>query len=224
MRRFLSIVALLVTPAFASHRHHIKKPKVTHVKRQKAPKIFPAIPSVSVLLENQAGDAMGAWRYDNERDMEDAISRGELVPLDNLNVSRKLPANRRYARPATVAFARQLSAEFEEEFGDTSLMVDSAVRPITVQRKLLRWNRNAAPATGNRASSHERGTTIDISRKMSNAEYRWLVTRLLYYRAIGKVLVIEEKACFHIFVRDYGTVETTPVEGDPGELKALEPR
>jgi hypothetical protein len=85
--------------------------------------------------------------------------------------------------------------------------VDSAVRPATVQKKLRRWNRNAAPWDGERASSHERGTTIDISRNLTKTEYRWLVFQLLYYRAVGVVMVIEEKACFHIFVRGYGIVE-----------------
>ena len=207
MRRPLSIIALLVfffSPAFALRVHHAPKThKVKTKKAKKSDKMFPAIRLVSVLLENQAGDEMGAYRYDNERDMEDAIERGELVPIDVspwLAVSKKLPPNRRYARPETVSFISDLSIEFDRNFGHP-LVVDSAVRPVTVQKKLLRWNRCAAPATGERASSHERGTTVDISRKMTKAEYRWLVTRLFYYRAIGKIYVIEERACFHIFVR-----------------------
>jgi hypothetical protein len=38
---------------------------------------------------------------------------------------------------------------------------------------------------------------------LSRAEYQWLVMRLLYYRALHRVLVIEERACFHIFVGGY---------------------
>jgi len=209
MRRSLSIATLLLllmTPAFAAKRHHRPRhgPKMS--------KAFPAIPLVSVLLENQVGDEMRAWRYDDERDMEDAIANGELIPIVPspwLNVCKKLPVERRYARPVTVAFITDLSNEFDLQFGHP-LVVDSAVRPATVQKKLIRHNRNAAPWNGERASSHERGTTIDISRNLTKAEYRWLVYRLLYYRAVGVVLVIEEKACFHIFVRGYGTVETSP--------------
>jgi len=198
------MLTLLLSPAFALRAHHA--PKVHRVKVRKikkSNKVFPAIRLVSVLLENQAGDEMGAYRYDNEQDMEFAIERGELVSIETspcLAVSKKLPPNRRYARPETVSFISDLSNEFDRYFGHP-LVVDSAVRPVTVQKKLLRWNRCAAPATGDRASSHERGTTVDISRKMTKAEYRWLVTRLFYYRAIGKIYVIEERACFHIFVR-----------------------
>jgi hypothetical protein len=206
MHRSFSIVALvlllLLTPAFAAKRHH--RPK----HRPQVSKFFPAIPKVSVLLENQTADEMGAERFDNERDMQDAIVRGDLVaivPNQYLAVSKKLPVNRWFARPVAVSFIQNLSLDFTVEFG-VPLVVDSAVRPATVQKKLIRHNRCAAPWTGDRASTHERGTTIDISRNLTKAEYRWLVYQLLYYRAIGVVLVIEEKACFHIFVRGYGTV------------------
>lgn len=158
----------------------------------------------SVLLENVAADAMGARRYYTEREVTEAVWDGELVPLTGLWVAKQLPPDRRYALPATVEFAQELSYAFEDEFGQ-HLILDSAVRPATVQQKLGRRNRCAAPAYGERASSHERGTTIDISRHMTKPEYRWLVVKLLYYRAIGRILVIEERACFHIFVKgNYG--------------------
>ena len=41
--------------------------------------------------------------------------------------------------------------------------------------------------------------------KQMDAQHAWMIDRLLYYRALGQVLVIEERGCFHIFVRgDYG--------------------
>ena len=153
----------------------------------------------SVRLENERADSMGVPRYLTRADMLAAEADGRLVSVDNLTVSPKLPNERRYALPATAAFITQLSAEFQMATGDL-LTVDSAIRPADVQKKLRRTNRNAAPADGLRASSHERGTTVDVSRKMSSRDQQWLVIRLLYYRAIGKILVIQEHQCFHIFV------------------------
>ena len=219
MRRSLSLALLVLlvaaAPAFAvRHTSAPKHHKVKKIKRSK--KVFPA-GLESVLQENIEADKMLAWRYLDVDELDEAIERGELVPLDHLSVSPKLPQNRRYARPATVAFIQQLSVEFTDQFGDTKhfapLMVDSAVRPMDVQKRL--WRRLgcrrhscvAAPPDGERASSHERGTTVDISRKLTKDQYRWLVLRLLYYRATHKILVIEERACFHIFVYNGDAVD-----------------
>jgi Family of unknown function (DUF5715) len=162
-------------------------------------KIFAAKPN-SVALENQAADAMGIPRYLTQEAVDAAVQRGELVPLDELWISKNLPSNRRYARPETVRFMQHLSDEFWYEFG-VPLIIDSAVRPATVQRKLTRWNRSAAPAYGPKASSHERGCTVDISKHLTKAQQQWLVTRLLYYYALDRVFVIQERVCFHIFVQ-----------------------
>lgn len=224
MRRFWTIALLvfLVTPAFAvRHVSAPKHPKHKKVRKLKFKKVFPAGLD-SVLLENIAADKMRAWRYTDQDEMQAAIDRGELVPLDGLNVSGKLPENRRYARPATVEFARLLSREFHDAMGDSKhyapLMINSAVRPMDVQIKLrkklgCRWRACvAAPADGERASSHERGTTIDISRKLTKDQLRWLVMRLWFYKLSNRILVIEERACFHIFVIDgLDSVETIPV-------------
>jgi hypothetical protein len=157
----------------------------------------------SVRLENERGDAMGARRYLTMAEVDSAAGDGTLAPIQSYyttyTVSPKLPVNRRYARPETIVFVETLSTEFYLAFR-TPLVVDSAVRPADCQRRLRRVNRNAAPYMGDRASSHERGTTIDLSKRLAREQYRWLVTRLLYERALGRVLVIEERSCFHIFV------------------------
>ena len=189
MKYFLQFVLLLtlVIPAFA--------------RRHSTLKFFPATPE-SVLRENEIANKMGAERYMDEWELNLAITLGNLVRINeypSLRVQPSLPENRRYARPATVEFIQLLSSEFFQQFGHP-LMVDSATRPASVQFTLRRHNKSAAPAFGDAASSHERGTTLDISRKMCNTEYRWLVYRLLYYRGLGKILVIEERHCLHIFV------------------------
>lgn len=186
----LCIAALLVTQASA---------KVPRGRAHKV-KIF-AADHDSVLRENEAADAMGALRYFTQAQVDAAVQDGTLVPLYNHTqyvVSRKLPINRRYALPATVSFVEAFSMEFYRQFHQP-LMVDSAVRAATTQHWLHLGN--AAPAYGPRASSHERATTVDISKHLTKAQQRWLMTRLLYYRALGRVLVIQERGCFHIFVK-----------------------
>lgn len=110
-----------------------------------------------------------------------------------------MPYNRRYVLPQTEAFLETLNTEFKAATG-TSLLVDSAIRPASVQADLSRWNRNAAAASGVAASTHERGTTVDLSRRMRQADYEWLRLRLFWYQARGKILVIEEFQCLHVFV------------------------
>lgn len=165
-------------------------------------KTFPATRE-SVAEENRRADSLGYQRYENLTEMERAVERRDLVYLTGLSVDKHLPANRRYCRPETFTFLQTLDDEFYQNTRK-HLTIDSAVRPMEVQRHLLRINRNAAPATGERASSHERGTTIDLSRHISKRDYRFLMLRLLYYRGIGRILVIEERHCIHIFVGNVG--------------------
>lgn len=174
-------------------------------------KIFPALPQ-SVLLENLDADASGIPRYDNQEEVDEAIMGGELVPFTGVAISGSLPKNRRYARPATVRFAQELSGEFYERFGKR-LQIDSAVRPADCQRKLARHNHSAANWFGPAASTHERGTTFDLSRRLSKSEWHWLACRLMYYRGRGIILVIEERKCIHVYVKNVRS-EILPENGE----------
>ena len=172
-----------------THRRH----------RPREIKIFAAKPD-SILLENEIAEGMGAYRYFTQAQVDAAVQDGTLVRLYTsyvLIVSPKLPMERRYALPATVAFINTLATEFFLQFHQT-LMVDSAIRPATVQRGL--HMRNAAPPYGPRASTHERGTSIDFAKHFTKAQYHWIILRLLYYKELGRILVIEERSCLHIFV------------------------
>ena len=187
---------LSCTQADAARVHRRHRPRET--------KIFAAKPW-SVSLENEVANEMGAYRYFTQSQVNVAVLRGELVSFNSnsaYSVSPKLPENRRYALPNTVSFIESLALDFYGTFHQP-LMVDSAIRAATTQRGL--HLRSAAPAYGSRASSHERGTTADVSKHLTKAQHAWMIDRLLYYRALGQVLVIEERGCFHIFVRgDYG--------------------
>ena len=153
----LCLTALLLSSA-ASAKVHRGRPR--------KPKNF-AAKTTSVAFENEIADKMGTFRYATQAEVDADVQAGRLVRIRTWT-SPKLPDNRSYALPATVNFIYDLNLLFFRQFGH-SIMVDSAVRPATVQKRLTRWNRSAAPAYGERASTHERGTTVDISKRLTQA-------------------------------------------------------
>jgi hypothetical protein len=154
----------------------------------------------SVLVENAYADDAGLKRYSNMAEVQQDESIGVLMPID-VAVSPKLPANRRLLRKSSLVFLNELDARFRAETGH-GVTVDSAVRPADVQKRLTHRCRAAAPANGARASTHERGTTFDLSRRMKRGEYRLLLVWLAYYQAAGRIHVIEERSCVHVMVRE----------------------
>ena len=162
----------------------------------------------SVPQENRVADSFHLKRYSDEREIKLDASNGLLKPIPGDICAKALPPVRRYALPSTVAFITGLGQEFLANAPNPggSLVVDSAIRSRRDQTWLRRHNGNATSVDGPRASSHERGTTVDISRKMDSQDYDWLVHRLRYYRALGLILVIEERYCVHIFVIPEGRI------------------
>ena len=129
---------------------------------------FPALkPShESLLQQNYVIDQQHWVRIRDERELSRAIDAGRLVNIpasETLTIATSLPANRRYVLPHVSGFLGQLSGDYYAVFGKP-LQIDSAVRPVSVQTKLRRYNRNAAPAEGETASSHESGATVDFAK------------------------------------------------------------
>jgi hypothetical protein len=157
----------------------------------------------SLLLQNQTINMMGLERIEDERRLSYLVETEVLVALpinDAVKTAPSLPSSRRYVLPMVNTFLSKLASDFYAEF-DQPIVVDSAVRPETIQKRLRRFNASAAPAHGEMASSHEAGCTIDLSRRMTKAQTRWLEIRLAYYMlARQAVLVEEERRCFHIMV------------------------
>jgi hypothetical protein len=156
----------------------------------------------SLLRQNWAIDQMGLVRIQNEDELTRLVEQGVLVALpsnNSLAIARGLPANRRYALPLTISFLLSLSGAYRAEFGKP-LMVDSAVRPRSVQERLRRTNYAAAPADGETASSHMAGTTFDISKNMTPTQRHWLEAMLSYEVAENHAIVENERACYHIQV------------------------
>ena len=167
----------------------------------------------SLKRQNERLEAEGLQRIEDNSDLENRIAHGLLIPLpvsDGLNVNPSLPDLRRYCRPWTAEFLSDLATMHDAVF-HRPLRVDSAVRTVDYQERLRRINANAAPATGNIASPHETGATIDIGKRgMAWREIGWMRHYLLTLQNEGLIDVEEEfrQACFHITVYDtYGRLQ-----------------
>jgi hypothetical protein len=193
MRILLISLVMIYCTTFAQAKSH------KHSKTVDSPLLSPT--HQCLVLQNLAIDQQHLERIQDEKELRSLVEAGRLEALpitDAMKIAPSLPANRRYVLPQVNVFLGQLSGEFFAQFS-VPLVIDSAVRPVTTQKKLRRINRSAAPAEGETASSHEAGTTVDIARRgLTKAQTRWLEMRLVYYYAIGRVLVEEERSCFHI--------------------------
>lgn len=183
----------------------------------------------SLERQNATLEAEGLERILDERDLASRITHGLLVPLPasaELTVNPSLTPNHRYCRPWTAHFlsdlARAHGAQFHRPFE-----INSAVRTVEYQKRLMRTNGNAAAAEGDVVSPHLTGATIDIGKQgMSRAELDWMRSHLLAIQQTGKIDVEEEfeQACFHITVYNtYGSsMPHRPVQ--PAMREAAAPR
>ena len=188
----MAVLLLLaaVSPAFA--RRHRPAPN---------PPLFPT--AGSLLAQNREADQLGLLRIPNDRCLAELAGDGTLVPLPT-SIALKSSVARHYAllRPAASAALAEL-AQDEYTVFHRSLTVSSATRPVTLQRRIRRWNRAAAPISGPTASVHSTGIAFDITRRgLTRQQQRWLEWRLWYWQQIGRALVEEERACFHVVATD----------------------
>ncbi|WP_263358695.1 DUF5715 family protein [Acidicapsa ligni] len=160
----------------------------------------------SLVHQNAMAEADGLERILDDADLNDRILHGSLVPVPTssmLRVNTDLPENRRYCRPWTAKFLRDLSQAHAAHFVGGSLEVTSAVRTVEYQRRLRMINGNAAAADGDIASPHLTGGTIDIAKQgMTAREIGWFRAWLIPLEQAGKIDVEEEfrQSCFHISV------------------------
>jgi len=155
--------------------------------------------------QNEMADHDGLDRIKDDDELDNMRERKLLVPVPlnaGLQLNEGLPANRRYCRPWTAQFLVALARAHYARF-HTALQVNSAVRTVEVQERLLLTNGNAAPAEGATASPHLTGQAIDLAKRgLSLTEIAWLRGYLLPLVQAGKVDVEEEfqQACFHVSV------------------------
>ena len=158
-----------------------------------------------LVRQNQMADLDGLTRVSDDDDLAKMRETKVLVPLPvngGLRVDERLEWNRRYCRPWVAQFLVAIGAAHYGEF-HRPLQVNSAVRTVSFQLRLIRRNGNAAQAEGDAASPHLTGQAIDLAKKgLSEAEIAWM--RLYLSRLVGAGLIdVEEEfkqACFHVSV------------------------
>jgi len=146
-----------------------------------------------------------------------------IVPSESLRIQPSLDPERRFCRPWTLDFVQDLSDAYYKEFHQ-QIQVNSAVRTVLVQKKLRRHNRNAAPETGETASSHLAGLTVDLQRRgMSKAQVKWMEEYMRPLKQLGVIEPEEERHhwCFHIMVggsySEYRANKMLAEQEDPNE-------
>lgn len=169
--------------------------------------MLPALKGSHEILvrQNVMADQDGLLRIQDDADLDRMRLSGQLVPIPaapGIQIDTRLPANRHYCRPWTAQFLIALAAAHYAYF-HSALQVNSAVRTVEFQHRLLRINGNAAPADGETASPHLTGQAVDLAKKgLSTKEIAWLRAYLTPLIQEGKLDVEEEfqQACFHISV------------------------
>jgi hypothetical protein len=159
----------------------------------------------SLLLQNAEIDRMNLPRIYNDAQLERLKASGDLVaivPNETLRIQSSLDPARRFCRSWTLDFVNDISVAYYKEFHQ-QIQVNSAVRTVLVQQKLRRHNRNAAPETGETASSHLAGLTVDLQRRgMTKAQVEWMEDYLRPLKELALIEPEEERRhwCFHIMV------------------------
>ncbi len=205
----LLLVLVLAIPAFSAT---IRSPRVRPEARKKPRRgrhlhWNPLLRGShdSLLRQNAEIDRLQLPRISDDDELEELVGREELVAIrdtQTLRVDPKLDRNRRFCRPWTLQFLEDLAEAYYKEFRKP-IQVNSAVRTIEQQKKLRRYNRNAAPAEGDTASSHLAGITVDIAKRgMSRKERKWIGKYFLELKQLGLIEAAEERrqACFHVMV------------------------
>ena len=159
----------------------------------------------SLLRQNEEIDRLELPRIQDDEELERLKASQDLVPIvagKTIRIDPRLDPDRRYCRPWTLEFLQDLSEAYYNEFHD-QIQVNSAVRTVLVQKKLRRHNRNAAPETGDTASSHLAGITVDLQRRgMTKKEIHWVEQYMLPMKDLGLVEPEEERHqwVFHVAV------------------------
>lgn len=213
----MTLLLVLVTPCSGVKFKHNRSRHYSYIsvpKNLRRPFWHPMFPPTraSLLAQNEEIDRLGLPRIKDDQQLQELVKEGQLVPLPlnvHLTVDPHLPENRRYCRPWTAMFLTNLSDAYYEQFHEP-IRVNSAVRTVEVQKKLRRWNPNAAPIEGETASSHLAGLTVDLERKSLTLEEAQFIEHWLLPLRVKNLVEVEEEYrefCFHIMVSgDYGVM------------------
>jgi hypothetical protein len=204
------LAAVLCTPAFALHSTTTRRARRSSRHSRFGSILYHPLfrpTHESLLRQNEEIDRLELPRIQDDAELEELKASGDLVPIresEALRFDPRLDASRRYCRPWTRDFVKDLSEAYYNEFHG-SIQVNSAVRTVQVQHKLRRHNRNAAPESGETGSSHLAGITVDIQRRgLSREQIQFVEQYLLALNNQSLVEPEEERHqwVFHIMVSD----------------------
>lgn len=230
----LLFLAVLLAPAgiYAAGQKKAKteatKASTKAKRKAAAPAWKPSLKGsrASQLRQNQMADREGLSRITNRKALNRMKRSKRLVrilPTPVLVVDGRLPLERAYTRPWTLAFLRDLAKANSRKFPGTRIRVNSAVRTVEGQRALARRNGNAATATGPTASSHLTGATVDLARiGLTNKQDAWLGQYLLNLEKRGLVEVTREERqrVYHVMVSKRYLKARAATKKTPGRKKA----
>jgi hypothetical protein len=218
-------LAMACVQAFGAHaslaRTSTRKPRHTHRPRRVAWNPVLRGSYESMLRQNEEIDRLELPRIADEVELAELEARHDLVPIeetDGVHIAIR-EASHRYCRPWTQTFLQDLGEAYYQEFGQP-VQVNSAVRTVEYQHKLRRRNHNAAPETGETASSHLGGLTVDINKRgLTRKQHKFIEDYLLNLREEGIIEVAEERRqpVFHVMVSDRYTEwrEAAKTAGEP---------
>jgi hypothetical protein len=209
-KRFLISTLVLLTallaalPAFAVRPDaHYRHRRVRRVKWN--PVLRGSHDSMN--RQNEEIDRLQLPRIADDQQLLELERNEELVPIQetrSLRINPGIQPEKRYCRPWTNQFLQDMSQAYYNQF-HIPMQVNSAVRTMEQQHKLRRHNGNAAPETGEDASSHLAGITVDLAKRgLTRAQHAWVEQYLKNLRDQGLVEAAEERrqACFHVMVSD----------------------
>jgi D-alanyl-D-alanine dipeptidase len=120
----------------------------------------------SQVKQNAEADRVQLVRINNDVELEEMKAGGLLVKIPDtpgVRVDERLPEHLRFVRPWVATFLVELGKDFKEHFGE-EIQINSAIRTVEYQILISKRNKNAAPVTGAKRSSHLTGAAIDIAK------------------------------------------------------------
>jgi hypothetical protein len=192
-------------------RHHAstRRVRVTRLRRARLLRMSMASPirgtHESLVHQNIMVGQDQLERIQDDMQLVDLVTHQALIELPQdgtILVNSALPVERRYCRPWTRSFLLSFAQDHFQQF-HRPLLVTSAVRTVTVQQQLRRWNVNAAGLEGDTASPHLTGAAVDITKQgMTRAELKWARQYLLNLVNEGTLDAEEEflEPVFHVTV------------------------
>lgn len=169
----------------------------------------------SQIKQNRVADTYNLPRIENDAELEEMKAEGLLVRIPDtlgIKIDERLDERFRYVRPWVATYLIKLGRDFYNRFG-TDIQINSAVRTVVYQVGISGRNKNAAPATGEKRSSHLTGSAIDIAKlPLTREQKHWLRPRLVNLELSNTHEATEEhhQAVFHIMV--FPDYEVPPVK------------